>query len=611
MSDPEFQTTWTCPTSARRRRRPRRRRHRTPAHACGTSTSASSTRSRSRSSAVASSRGCRSCASTWPPVSARSAFSADERRRARRTARRSVTITVDRRQQPRTAGDRRRLPHPDPAGRRQGRAGDRARARTAARRGGRRGRGRARADGERDRARARRRRSRSGRRSARRCTHAVAHWPDHDFVVTPDRRMTYAQAEEESRRLAKRMLAAGMGKGTRVGLYFPYGQDWVVAWLAASRIGALVMPLATTYRPAEIRKVLRIGDIDTLLTARVGARSRHAGHARSERARPRRRRRPAALPPRRALAARGLDHRRRSTARGRRRSTSTRPPPMPRSPTTCCARSKPRWCRPTSRRSPTRRDRAPIRRASCTRTAPSCGRRPRLAALADRRRHAAAVLLRVPVLLDRRHAHPRRRAAERARRCSCIERFDPGAALDLIEAAQATHVLGWPTLLQSMRDIRRSPAATLPAIPGLTVGPADVALVGGPGTRHPRAPRHERDRRQHRSVGHRVVDPDTGRRRGRRRGRASCWVRGYGLMHGYYKQERADVFDDDGWLHTGDRVFLHDGPPVVRRSLHRDGEVARRQRRAPRGRAVPRGGVRRGALRVRARHCRIPSSASR
>src|SRR5215207_6761069 len=99
--------------------------------------------------------------------------------------------------------------------------------------------------------------------------HAVAHWPDHDFVVTPARHMTYAQAEEESRRLARRMLAAGMGKGTRVGLYFPYGQDWVVAWLAASRIGALVMPLATTYRPAEIRKVLRISDIDTLLTARV------------------------------------------------------------------------------------------------------------------------------------------------------------------------------------------------------------------------------------------------------------------------------------------------------------------------------------------------------
>ena len=97
---------------------------------------------------------------------------------------------------------------------------------------------------------------------------AVASWGDRDFVVTPDRRMTYADAELASRRLAKQMLAAGIGKGTRVGLCFPYGQDWVVAWLAASRLGALVMPLATTYRPAEIRTVLRIGDVDTLLTAR-------------------------------------------------------------------------------------------------------------------------------------------------------------------------------------------------------------------------------------------------------------------------------------------------------------------------------------------------------
>ena len=59
-----------------------------------------------------------------------------------------------------------------------------------------------------------------------------------------------------------------------------------------------------------------------------------------------------------------------------------------------------------------------------------------------------------------------------------IERFDPGAALDLIEAAQATHVLGWPTLLQSMRDHPSFADRKLPDIAGLTVGPADVALVG-------------------------------------------------------------------------------------------------------------------------------------
>ena len=77
---------------------------------------------------------------------------------------------------------------------------------------------------------------RSGQRSATRCP-AVAHWPDHDFVVTPDRHMTYAEAEEESGRLARRMLAAGMGKGTASASPSRTEQDWVVAWLAASRIG--------------------------------------------------------------------------------------------------------------------------------------------------------------------------------------------------------------------------------------------------------------------------------------------------------------------------------------------------------------------------------------
>jgi acyl-CoA synthetase (AMP-forming)/AMP-acid ligase II len=138
------------------------------------------------------------------------------------------------------------------------------------------------------------------------------------------------------------------------------------------------------------------------------------------------------------------------------------------------------------------------------------------------------------------------------------ERFDPAAALDLIEGARATHVLGWPTLLQAMRDHPSFAGRSLPAIPGLTVGPADVALVGGP---VPGVPAHRGMSEtvgNIASVGYRVVDPDTGLEVPDG-DEGELWVRGYGLMHGYYKQERADVFDADGWFHTGDRVFLHDG----------------------------------------------------
>src|ERR1700687_4851373 len=94
---------------------------------------------------------------------------------------------------------------------------------------------------------------------------AAKEYGDTDFIVMPDRRLTFADAEAQSRHLAKRMLGAGLGKGSRVGVFFTYGPEFVVTWLAALRIGALVMPFSTIYRPPELRTVLRIGDVDTLI----------------------------------------------------------------------------------------------------------------------------------------------------------------------------------------------------------------------------------------------------------------------------------------------------------------------------------------------------------
>src|SRR4029079_11992416 len=46
------------------------------------------------------------------------------------------------------------------------------------------------------------------------------------------------------------------------------------------------------------------------------------------------------------------------------------------------------------------------------------------------------------------------------------ERFDPRAARDHVEQAQAPHVMGWPTLLQAMRDHPSFAGRRLPDIPG-------------------------------------------------------------------------------------------------------------------------------------------------
>ena len=55
--------------------------------------------------------------------------------------------------------------------------------------------------------------------------------------------------------------------GTHVGLLAPNGGDWIVAWLAASRIGALVVLLNTYYKPRELKWVLEHSDVEVLLTA--------------------------------------------------------------------------------------------------------------------------------------------------------------------------------------------------------------------------------------------------------------------------------------------------------------------------------------------------------
>ena len=56
------------------------------------------------------------------------------------------------------------------------------------------------------------------------------------LVVLDDRRVTYREVEEASADLARGLLAAGLGKGSRVGLLAPNGPEWIIGWLAAARL---------------------------------------------------------------------------------------------------------------------------------------------------------------------------------------------------------------------------------------------------------------------------------------------------------------------------------------------------------------------------------------
>jgi len=92
-------------------------------------------------------------------------------------------------------------------------------------------------------------------------------YPSRELIVYEGQRLTYGQAASESARLARGMLASGISKGSRVGLLMPNNPDFVVAWLAAARIGAIIIPINTFYKPKELGFVLRHADIEVLLTA--------------------------------------------------------------------------------------------------------------------------------------------------------------------------------------------------------------------------------------------------------------------------------------------------------------------------------------------------------
>jgi acyl-CoA synthetase (AMP-forming)/AMP-acid ligase II len=90
---------------------------------------------------------------------------------------------------------------------------------------------------------------------------------DREFLVLDDVRLTFADADRLSAELARSLIALGAGKGSRVGVLMPNNPDWVIAWMACARIGAVTVALSTFYTAPEIAWSLRHNDVQLLLTA--------------------------------------------------------------------------------------------------------------------------------------------------------------------------------------------------------------------------------------------------------------------------------------------------------------------------------------------------------
>jgi non-ribosomal peptide synthetase component F len=87
-----------------------------------------------------------------------------------------------------------------------------------------------------------------------------------ETIVRGDVHLSYRELERQSRVMVRGLLADGVGKGSRMGLLMPDSPDFAVAFMAAARIGAVVLPMTVLDQAPEIRWVLHHADIDTQLT---------------------------------------------------------------------------------------------------------------------------------------------------------------------------------------------------------------------------------------------------------------------------------------------------------------------------------------------------------
>lgn len=408
-----------------------------------------------------------------------------------------------------------------------------------------------------------------------------------ECVVTPTDRVTYADLEARSKVLAARLVEAGVGKSTRVGIMFPNGSGWVVTWAAVARLGAVAIPVNTFYKSPELATFLRHSDVQFL----VGVPSflQHDYLERLE-----------------SIAPELADH----------GPGPLRLPSLPQlrhvlmwgeagrtwaqgglgagigPGAEVLAGAGPAW----DLVDPLGEDVQPGDEMLVTYTSGSTGEPKGVVhshGALIRHAHNLAALsgldatgrlwTPMPLCWVGGFAFTLLRAMSVGACFITQDVFESGAALRILSQERATNVSAWPAIAKQLTEhpdyastdlssvqggsfYDALPPDRRPADAGLAVGSLGMSETCGPhtfwtsGEEVTGAPEAYRGTFGHEVPGteHRIFDPERGvdRPEGEE---GEVLVRGYSLMLGLYKRDRTEVFDRDGWYHTGDRGYFRDG----------------------------------------------------
>jgi long-chain acyl-CoA synthetase len=83
---------------------------------------------------------------------------------------------------------------------------------------------------------------------------AVREFGNATCTIYEDKMLTYNQVDDLSDRVARYLLAQGIGKGDRIGIMLPNSPAFVISFYGILKAGGVVMALNPAFRPAEIEK---------------------------------------------------------------------------------------------------------------------------------------------------------------------------------------------------------------------------------------------------------------------------------------------------------------------------------------------------------------------
>ena len=115
----------------------------------------------------------------------------------------------------------------------------------------------------------------------------AARFPYHDALIEAAavpgeeaRRWSYTKLNDDVDRLARALLALGVAKGERIGIWSPNCAEWTILQYATAKVGAILVNVNPAYRSHELEFVVKQNGMRMLVAAPSDRNSDYTGMAR-------------------------------------------------------------------------------------------------------------------------------------------------------------------------------------------------------------------------------------------------------------------------------------------------------------------------------------------